>query len=389
MADGEANDAMGASDPGVGVVETRFVELFTAEQPLQLDSGATLGPVTLAYETYGTLSPARDNAVLICHALTGDAHVAGVHAGKGNPGWWDDFVGPGRVFDTDRHFVICSNLIAGCSGSTGPGSLNPATGRAYCLDFPMVTTADMVRAQRALVRHLGVTRLRAVVGGSVGGMQALQWALDCPEAVASCVIIASTTRLSAQNIAFNAVSRQAIMTDPDFHDGRYAEHGVIPHRGLATARMMAHITYLSEEGLQVKFGRSLQDRDRVSYGFDRDFAVESYLHHQGTKFVRRFDANTYLYLTKAMDYFDPFPDAAAAARALEPVACNFLVCSFSSDWRFDTSRSLELVEVLLRHDKHVAFQEFTTTLGHDAFLLDVPAYKATLKAFLDRHGRAR
>lgn len=373
-------------DAGVGVVQTHHVELFTVDNPLQLDSGATLGPVTLAYETYGTLNAARDNAVYICHALTGDAHVAGVHADLANPGWWDDFVGPGRVIDTDRHFVVCSNIIGGCSGSTGPGSLNPATGRPYALDFPMVTHGDMVRAQHALVAHLGITRLRSVIGGSVGGMQALQWVLDYPHLVDSAVIIASATRLSAQNIAFNAVSRQAIMTDPDFHDGNYVAHAVMPHRGLAVARMMAHITYLSEQGLQLKFGRSLQDRERVSYGFDRDFAVESYLHHQGSKFVRRFDANTYLYLTKAMDYFDPFPDPVTTTRVLAPVTADFLVCSFSSDWRFDTARSMELVQTLVRHRKHVAFQDFETDLGHDAFLLDVPAYKATLKAFLDRRG---
>jgi homoserine O-acetyltransferase len=371
---------------GVGEVATRFVELFTADAPLRLDSGATLAPVTVAYETYGVLNEARNNAVLICHALSGDAHVAGVHAGKANRGWWDNFVGPGRPIDTERHFVVCSNVIGGCSGSTGPGSINPASGRAYGLDFPMVTTADMVRAQRALVDHLGIRRLASVIGGSVGGMQALQWTLDYPERVESAVIIAATTRLSAQNIAFNAVSRQAIMTDPDFHDGNYAEHGVAPHRGLAVARMMAHITYLSEEGLQDKFGRNLQDRERFSYGFDRDFAVESYLHYQGSKFVQRFDANAYLYLTKAMDYYDPFPDAATAARMLAPVESDYLVCSFSSDWRFHSSRSMELVEVLLRHHKHVTFQEFLSTHGHDSFLLDIPAYNATVKAFLDRRG---
>jgi homoserine O-acetyltransferase len=375
-----------ARDDGVGEVETRLVELFTAEAPLRLDSGATLAPVTLAYETYGTLNEARNNAVLICHALSGDAHVAGVHPGKDNRGWWDNFVGPGRPIDTDRHFVVCSNVIGGCSGSTGPGSINPATGRAYGLDFPMVTTADMVRAQHALVDHLGIRRLASAIGGSVGGMQALQWTLDYPGRVESAVIIAATTRLSTQNIAFNAVSRQAIMTDPDFHDGNYAEHGVAPHRGLAVARMMAHITYLSEEGLQDKFGRMLQDRERFSYGFDRDFAVENYLHYQGSKFVQRFDANTYLYLTKAMDYYDPFPDPATAERVLAPVESDYLVCSFSSDWRFHSSRSMELVEMLLRHQKHVAFQEFLSTHGHDSFLLDVPAYKATLKAFLDRRG---
>jgi len=371
---------------GVGEVATRFVELFTADAPLRLDSGAILAPVTVAYETYGVLNEARNNAVLICHALSGDAHVAGVHAGKANRGWWDNFVGPGRPIDTERHFVVCSNVIGGCSGSTGPGSINPASGRAYGLDFPMVTTADMVRAQRALVDHLGIRRLASVIGGSVGGMQALQWTLDYPERVESAVIIAATTRLSAQNIAFNAVSRQAIMTDPDFHDGNYAAHGVAPHRGLAVARMMAHITYLSEEGLQDKFGRNLQDRERFSYGFDRDFAVESYLHYQGSKFVQRFDANAYLYLTKAMDYYDPFPDAATAARMLAPVESDYLVCSFSSDWRFHSSRSMELVEVLLRHHKHVTFQEFLSTHGHDSFLLDIPAYNATVKAFLDRRG---
>ncbi|RMF84238.1 MAG: homoserine O-acetyltransferase [Nitrospirae bacterium] len=371
-------------DRGVGLVETRYAELFTAEEPLRLDSGASLGPVTLAYETYGELDAARANAVLICHALSGDAHVAGYHEGDDRPGWWDGFVGPGRAIDTDHHFVICSNVIGGCGGSTGPASINPATGRPYGPDFPMVTVGDMVRAQAALLDHLGIPRLRAVVGGSVGGMQALEWALAYPERVESCVVIASTTRLSAQNIAFNAVSRQAIMTDPDFHGGRYYDHGVIPRRGLAVARMMAHITYLSEEGLQDKFGRTLQDRDRLSYAFDRDFAVESYLHYQGSKFVERFDANTYLYFTKAMDYFDPFPDEAAAARRLAPVEAEFLVCAFSSDWRFHAARSKELVRILLHHRKHVAYQEFTSAHGHDSFLLDVPAYKATLKAFLDR-----
>ncbi len=369
---------------GVGLVETQQAELFTAENPLHLDSGATLGPVTLAYETYGELDERHSNAVLICHALSGDAHVAGYHAGDERPGWWDGFIGPGRAIDTDHHFVICSNVVGGCGGSTGPSSIDPATGRPYGLHFPMVTVADMVRAQAALMDHLEIRRLRSVIGGSVGGMQGLQWALDYPERVESCVIIASTARLSAQNIAFNAVSRQAIMTDPEFFDGRYQEHDAIPRRGLAVARMMAHITYLSEEGLQDKFGRSLQDRERVSYGFDRDFAVESYLHYQGSKFVQRFDANTYLYFTKAMDYFDPFPDEATASARLAPVECDFFVCSFSSDWRFHSSRSKELVRLLLRHRKHVAYQEFESPHGHDSFLLDLPAYKATLKAFLDR-----
>ncbi len=369
---------------GVGLVETQYVELFTAEQPLRLDSGATLGPVTLAYETYGELNEAHTNAILICHALSGDAHVAGVHAGDDRPGWWDGFIGPGRAIDTNHHFVICSNVVGGCAGSTGPASTDPTTGRPYGLHFPMVTVADMVRAQAALMDHLGITRLRSVIGGSVGGMQALQWTLDYPERVESCVIIAATARLSAQNIAFNAVSRQAIMTDPEFYDGRYQDHDAIPRSGLAVARMMAHITYLSEEGLQDKFGRALQDRERVSYGFDRDFAVESYLHYQGSKFVQRFDANTYLYFTKAMDYFDPFPDEATAATALAPVECDFFVCSFTTDWRFHSSRSKELVRLLLRHRKHVAYQEFASPHGHDSFLLDLPAYKATLKTFLDR-----
>jgi len=369
---------------GVGLVESQTVELFTAARPLALDSGASLGPVTLAYETYGELNAAHTNAVLICHALSGDAHVAGLHAGDERPGWWDGFIGPGRAIDTNHHFVLCSNVIGGCSGSTGPASIDPTTGKPYGLHFPMVTVADMVRAQAALLDHLGIRRLRSVIGGSVGGMQALQWALDFPERVESCVIIAATGRLSAQNIAFNAVSRQAIMTDPEFFDGRYQEHDAVPRRGLAVARMMAHITYLSEEGLQDKFGRALQDREHLSYGFDPDFAVESYLAYQGSKFVQRFDANTYLYFTKAMDYFDPFPDDPSATAALAPVECDFFVCSFSSDWRFQSSRSKELVRLLLRHRKHVAYQEFASSQGHDSFLLDVPAYKATLKTFLDR-----
>ncbi|OSM02066.1 putative homoserine O-acetyltransferase [Magnetofaba australis IT-1] len=294
-------------------METQYVTLFT-DAPLTLDSGATLADVTIAYETYGELSPNRDNAILVCHALSGTAHAAGYHSPESRkPGWWDHYIGPGKPFDTDRFFVISSNNIGGCNGTTGPSSINPETGRPWGLKFPMITIGDIVRAQHALVEFLGVKKLLCVAGGSMGGMQAAQWALDYPEQVASCVCIAATPRLSAQNIAFNAVARQAIMADPHFNGGDYydlpgdPEPRQRPANGLALARMMAHITYLSEQGLHEKFGRRLQDRESLSYGFETDFAVESYLMYQGSKFVHQFDANTYLYITKAMEYFDPFP----------------------------------------------------------------------------------
>ncbi|MBF0624846.1 MAG: homoserine O-acetyltransferase [Magnetococcales bacterium] len=371
--------------PGsVGLVTTRLVELFNDGQTLTLDCGATLAPVRVAYETYGTLDADRSNAVLVCHALSGTAHAAGYHqADDRRQGWWDDYIGPNKPFDTNKFFIICSNNLGGCDGTTGPSSIDPATGKPFGLRFPMITLGDMVRLQKALLDHLNIPRLVAAVGGSMGGMLSLQWALDYPERVKACVLIGSTPRLSAQNIAFNAVARQAILSDPNFNGGDHYD-GERPEKGLALARMMAHITYLSEQGLHEKFGRRLQDREELSFGFENDFAVESYLQHQGSSFVKRFDANTYLYITKAMDYFDPFPDPETTARRLKPVTARFLVMSFDTDWRFDPSRSKEIVRILNWNRKQVTYQEFSSPHGHDAFLLEAPQYKESLTAFFNR-----
>lgn len=369
----------------VGVVQTRHVQLFTAQEPLRMMSGATLGPVDVAYETYGELSPARDNAVMVCHALTGDAHAAGFHPDAERPGWWDNLIGPGKPLDTDRFFVICANLLGGCQGTTGPASPNPETGRAFGLDFPLLAMADLVEVHRALIAHLGVDRLLAALGGSLGGMQVLQWALTHPQEIANALVVAASSRLNAQNIAFSAVARRAIMTDRFFKDGRYAEDGVSPATGLAIARMMAHITYLSEAALEEKFGREPNRRPTSvgGPGFGIDFAVESYLDHQGQAFLERFDALSYLYLTRVMDYFDPFasPDALAAVAA-DPV--KWLVMSFESDWRFGTDHSRRIVRKLEGAGQPVTFREIPSTWGHDSFLLPVERYHATVRAFLDR-----
>ncbi len=380
--------SVAAPDAGsVGVVETRHVRLFTADEPLRMESGATLGPVDVSYETYGRLSPAGDNAVMVCHALTGDAHAAGYHDGARRPGWWDNLIGPGKPLDTDRFFVVCANLLGGCQGTTGPSSVDPATGRAYGLDFPLLAMRDLVEVHRALMRHLGVERLLAAIGGSLGGMQVLQWALDHPTELTNALVIAASSRLNAQNIAFSAVARRAIMTDRFFRDGRYAEEGVSPATGLAIARMMAHITYLSEAALDSKFGREPNERRPPGTlggpGFGVDFAVESYLDHQGQAFLERFDALSYLYLTGVMDYFDPFSgeDALTAVRQ-DPV--NWLVLSFESDWRFGTDHSRRIVRKLEQAGQPVTFREIPSTWGHDSFLLAVEPYHATVRAFLDR-----
>ncbi|MGC3955692.1 MAG: homoserine O-acetyltransferase [Propionicimonas sp.] len=369
----------------VGVVSTQQVRLFTAEEPLRMLGGASLGPVDVAYETYGELSPARDNAVMVCHALTGDAHAAGFHEGAERPGWWDNLIGPGKPLDTDRFFVICANLLGGCQGTTGPASINPATGRAFGLDFPLVAVADLVEVHRALIAHLGIDQLLAALGGSLGGMQVLQWALSHPGEVANALVVAASSRLNAQNIAFSAVARRAIMTDRFFKDGRYAEEGVSPATGLAIARMMAHITYLSEAALDEKFGREPNRRQPSvgGPGFGIDFAVESYLDHQGQAFLERFDALSYLYLTRVMDYFDPFaePEALAAVTA-DPV--KWLVMSFESDWRFGTDHSRRIVRKLEGAGQPVTFREIPSSWGHDSFLLPVERYHDTLRAFLDR-----
>jgi len=322
--------------------------------------------------------------VVVCHALTGDAHAAGDHGDPGRRGWWDNIIGPGRPLDTDRFFVVCANLLGGCRGTTGPSSIDPSTGRPYGLRFPIFTVSDLVSVQRALMAHLGIARPLAAVGGSLGGMQALQWALDAPGELGSALIICASSRLSAQNIAFSAVAREAIMGDCDFQGGDYYDTGARPDRGLAVARMMAHITYLSEESMRHKFGRRLQNGDTPRFGFDVDFQVESYLQHQGAAFLRRFDANSYLYLTRVMDYFDAFADPVATAAALRGVATRFLVVSFDSDWRFDTAHSREIVRTLAAHEAPVTFREIPSPHGHDSFLLEIPEYHRTVAAFLDR-----
>jgi homoserine O-acetyltransferase/O-succinyltransferase len=374
------------TDPGgsVGPVATQRVELFARDSPLVLESGATLAPVEVAYETYGHLNGDRSNAVFICHALTGDAHAAGYHDDPERPGWWDNIIGPGKPVDTDRLFVICANVLGGCMGTTGPSSVDPATGEPYGLRFPLFTIRDMVAVHRALVRHLGITRLRAAIGGSLGGMQVMHWAMDFPDDLAAAVLVCATSRLSAQNIAFSAVAREAIMRDPNFHGGDYQRIGARPDAGLAVARMMAHITYLSEEGMRNKFGRRFQNGTTPRFGFDVDFQVESYLHHQGEAFLRRFDANSYLYLTRVMDYFDAFGDMSQAGPKLERLTTPFLVVSFDSDWRFDTSHSREIVQVLSAHRVPVSFREISSPHGHDSFLLVIPEYHRTVASFLRR-----
>ena len=337
----------------------------------------------MAYETYGRLDADRANAVYVCHALTGDAHAAGHHPGDARPGWWDTLIGPGKPLDTDRYFVVCANLLGGCRGTSGPSSPDP-TGRPYGLRFPLFTVRDLVTVHRALARHLAIGRLLAAIGGSLGGMQALQWALDAPDELESAVVVCASARLSAQNIAFSAVARTAIMSDPDFHGGDYYDAGARPDRGLAVARMMAHITYLSEESMRRRFGRRLQNGEVPTLGFDVDFQVESYLQHQGASFLRRFDANSYLYLTRVMDYFDPFADPAAVAAALGASRTRFLVVSFDSDWRFDTAHSMEIVRTLAAHDVPVSFREISSPHGHDSFLLTVPEYHRTVATFLER-----
>ncbi|MBN9588358.1 MAG: homoserine O-acetyltransferase [Alphaproteobacteria bacterium] len=356
----------------------------TFDGPLALDCGRSLSPVTIAYMTYGTLNAARSNAVLVCHALTGDQFVASDHPITGKHGWWTSMVGPGKSIDTDRFFVICANVIGGCMGSTGPTEADPATGKPYGLDFPLITIRDMVRAQKMLVDHLGIEKLLAVAGGSMGGMQVLQWAASYPESVRAVVPIACAARHSAQNIAFHEVGRQAIMADPDWHGGRYAEAGAFPSKGLAVARMAAHITYVSEAALQRKFGRNLQNRAALSFQFAPDFQIESYLHHQGATFVDRFDANSYLYITRAMDYFDLAAEhGGVLADAFRDSPVRFCIISFSSDWLFPPGENKQIAHALNAVAAKVSFVEIKTDKGHDAFLLHEPEMFDTVRGFLN------
>ena len=351
--------------------------------PLPLDSGTSLAPVEYAYETYGNLNADASNAILICHALTMDQYVASKHPLTGKPGWWTDMVGPGRPVDTDRHFVICANVIGSCLGSSGPATINPATEEPWGMDFPVLTIADMVRAQAMLLDHLGIQQLHAVVGGSMGGMQAISWAALYPERVKSAVIIASAARHSAQNIAFHEVGRQAIMADPRWRGGGYYADDDPPSSGLAVARMAAHITYLSEAGLTEKFGRRLQDREAKTFGFDADFQVESYLRHQGISFVDRFDANSYLYITRAMDYFDlAEAHGGALANAFRGSKTRFCLISFDTDWLYPTSESRAIVHALNAAGAEVSFMELSSPFGHDSFLLDNPEMYRIVDGFL-------
>ena len=347
----------------------------TLAQPLALDSGAVLPIVDIAYETYGALDADASNAVLICHALTGDQHVAADHPVTGKPGWWTRMVGEGKPIDPARHFIVCANVLGSCMGSSGPASVDPATGEPFAMTFPVITIRDMVRAQAMLLDHLGIARLMAVVGGSMGGMQVLSWAATYPARVASAVVIASTARHSAQNIAFHEVGRQAIMADPDWQDGQYYGSARAPTKGLAVARMAAHITYLSEEGLTEIFGRRLQARDIKSFGFDADFQVESYLRHQGLAFTDRFDANAYLYITRAMDYFDlaDTHDGRLAGAFAAAKDVRFTLVSFDTDWLYPTSESRRIVQALQSVGAAASFVELSAPFGHDSFLLDVPA----------------
>ena len=366
------------SAPGADVGQA-----ITFETPLALDAGRTLAPFTVAYMTYGVLNAARSNTVLVCHALTGDQFVASRHPVTGKPGWWDVMIGAGKPIDTDRYFVVCANVIGGCMGSTGPAEIDPLTGQPFGLTFPLVTVRDMVRAQTTLLDALGIEKVLCVIGGSMGGMQVLQWAASYPERVVSAVPIACAARHSAQNIAFHEVGRQAIMADPDWQSGGYQLHDTQPAKGLAVARMAAHITYLSEAALQRKFGRNLQNREQVSFAFRPDFQIESYLHHQGMTFVDRFDANSYLYITRAMDYFDLAADyGGVLADAFRGTKTRFCIISFTSDWLFPTLGNKQIAHALNAAAANVSFVEIETDRGHDAFLLDEPEMFSTIRGFL-------
>ena len=369
----------------VGAVQAQRIRF---ADPLPLSSGASIADYDLVFETYGELDAARSNVVLVCHALNASHHVAGWYADEpDNTGWWDNMVGPGKPVDTNRFFVVGVNNLGSCFGSTGPMSISPATGKPYGASFPVVTVEDWVNAQARLADALGIERWAAVMGGSLGGMQALSWAIQYPERLAHCVAIASAPKLSAQNIAFNEVARQAILTDPDFHGGHYYEHGVKPVRGLRVARMVGHITYLSDDAMAEKFGRQLRE-GRLTYNFEPEFQIESYLRHQGGKFSEYFDANTYLRITKALDYFDPaFAHGGNLAHALAAARAAFLVISFTTDWRFSPERSREIVQALLHNRREVTYAEIEAPHGHDAFLLDDPRYHRLVATYLDRAAR--
>ncbi len=367
-------------EDSVGIVTPQTIHF---DQPLALACGRQLDNYDLIIETYGTLNADASNAVLVCHALSGNHHLAGYHSAEDKkPGWWDSAIGPGKPIDTDKLFVIGLNNLGGCHGSTGPQSTNPKTAKPFGPDFPIMTVADWVESQARLADHFGIQQWAAIVGGSLGGMQALQWAIDYPERLRHCMIIAAAPKLSAQNIAFNEVARQAISRDPDFNDGHFYENGKVPKTGLMLARMLGHITYLSDDGMREKFGRELRE-GKISYDFNPQFEIESYLRYQGEQFSKAFDANTYLLMTKALDYFDPAADADhSLAAAVRNVLCKFMVISFTTDWRFSPERSREIVDALVTAEKRVSYAEIDSHNGHDAFLIPNPRYMDIFSAYM-------
>ncbi|WCN11125.1 homoserine O-succinyltransferase MetX [Marinomonas mediterranea] len=366
----------------VGVVTPQIAHF---SEPLELACGKSLSSYQLVYETYGTLNQDASNAILICHALSGDHHAAGYHSKDDKkPGWWDSAIGPGKAIDTNKHFVISLNNLSGCCGSTGPTSINPDTGKIWGADFPIVTVEDWVESQARLADKLGVTTFAAIIGGSLGGMQVLEWSIRFPDRLKAAVVIASAPKLSAQNIAFNEVARQSISRDPDFRDGDYLNEETLPKNGLGLARMLAHITYLSDDSMDSKFGRQMR-HDTFQYNYDIEFEIESYLRYQGEAFTNRFDANTYLLMTKALDYFDPAARTEGdLAKALEKATCEFLLVSFTTDWRFSPARSEEIVDALVKAGKKVSYAKIEADEGHDAFLFPIPRYMAALKGLLNR-----
>ena len=374
---------MTIEENSVGIVKTQY---HTINEGIQFESGVNFSPITVAYETYGELNSKKDNAILVIHALTGDAHAAGYHNETDKKaGWWDTLIGKGKAFDTDKYFIICTNILGGCSGTTGPGSINPQTGKPYGTDFPVFTIEDTVKVQKKLLDYLEIESLYCVAGGSMGGMEAMQFSISYPDYVKSAVLIATTSRLSPQAIAFNAVGRNSIISDPAWNNGDYYDKEQNPDRGLANARMIGHITYLCEEAMYNKFGRKLQNKDHYDFNFDIDFQVESYLQHQGQIFVDRFDANSYLYITKAVDYFDPAEKYGSLKNAFKDTNAKFLVISFDSDWLFPSYQSKEIVNTLMQLGKDVSYCEIKSPCGHDAFLLEYETQDKIIKSFLDNH----
>lgn len=374
---------MTVAENTVGIVKTEY---YTINEKIKFESGVEFGPITVAYETYGQLNDTKDNAILVVHALTGDAHAAGYHTESDKkPGWWDTLIGPNKAFDTNKYFVICTNILGGCSGTTGPSSINPETNEPYGLSFPVFTIEDTVIVQKKLLDYLGVKSLYTVAGGSMGGMQAMQFVMSYPDMVKSSILIATTSRLSPQAIAFNAVGRNSIISDPAWNNGNYYNSEVKPDRGLSNARMIGHITYLCEEAMYNKFGRKLQDKNHYDFNFDIDFQVESYLQHQGQIFVDRFDANSYLYITKAVDYFDPAEKYGSLQKAFEKSNAKYLVISFDSDWLFPSVQSKEIVNTLMQLGKDVSYCEIQSPCGHDAFLLEYEVQSKIIKSFLNDH----